>query len=81
MNLSLFFETIPIRTRGPGLHTCAQAAFIWAPGMVRRHPEMTDNELLACDVALGHLDEQAAENSLPARRMPVAELARFCGFD
>lgn len=81
MDLGMFIENILLSARGQGLHTCAQAAFIWAHGIVRRHLDLSDNEILACGIALGHLDEKAPENSLYTDRLPVSEIAKFYGFD
>lgn len=80
MDLGMFIENILIGARGQGLHTCAQAAFAWYHKVVRAHLPLSENELLACGISLGHEDPAAPENAFITTREPVESFTHFAGF-
>jgi nitroreductase len=80
MDLGMFIENILVAARGRGLDTCAQAAFAWFHRIVREHVPMSEHELLACGIALGHADPAAPENAYVTTREPVSAFATFHGF-
>ncbi|MBL8382484.1 MAG: nitroreductase [Burkholderiales bacterium] len=81
MDTGMFLQNILVAARGQGLATCAQAAFAWFHGIVRRHLPLTEHELLVCAVALGHEDPAAPENAFATEREPVEAFTTFHGFD
>jgi hypothetical protein len=49
--------------------------------VIERELSLPDSESLICAMSLGYADPDAPENRLVAGRAPVAEFARFAGFD
>lgn len=81
MDLGMFVQNIMVAARAQGLHTCAQAAFAWFHDVVRRHLPLSEHEILACGIALGHEDVTAPENAFITERARPEEFAHFAGFD
>ena len=46
-------------------------------GAVRSFVGAPDNEMLFCGMAIGHVDETAAINTLVSERMPLEMWAKF----
>lgn len=80
MDVGMFLQNIMVAARAQGLHTCAQAAFAWFHGVVRRHLPLDDSEILLCGVALGHEDTAAPENAFITERAAPEEFSSFHGF-
>ena len=70
-----------VAARAQGLHTCAQAAFAWFHKVARAQLPISDHEILACGIALGHEDLSAPENAFITERGEVETFASFHGFD
>ncbi|EWY41006.1 P-nitrobenzoate reductase NfnB [Skermanella stibiiresistens SB22] len=80
LDLGMFMQNVMVVARGVGLDTCPQAAFIKFHGIIRRHLDIPEGEILVSGMALGHADPDAPENKLETDRAPPAEFARFHGF-
>lgn len=80
MDLGMFIQNIMVAARAQGLHTCAQAAFAWFHKVVREHLPLSEHEILACGIALGHEDTAAPENAFITERAQPPEFAHFAGF-
>jgi nitroreductase len=81
MDLGMFIQNIMVAARAQGLHTCAQAAFAWYHKVARAQLPISDHEILACGIALGHEDPSAPENAFSTERADVEAFASFHGFD
>ena len=81
MDLGMFIQNILVAARAQGLHTCAQAALAWYHKVARAQLPISDHEILACGIALGHEDLSAPENAFITERTDVETLASFHGFD
>jgi len=81
MDLGMFIQNILVAARAQGLHTCAQAAFAWFHKVARAQLPISDHEILACGIALGHEDLSAPENAFITERTDVEAFASFHGFD
>ena len=58
----------------------AQAAFAWFHKIVREQLPLSEHEILACGIALGHEDPAAPENAFITERAQPDEFAHFAGF-
>jgi len=81
MDLGMFIQNVLVAARGQGLDTCAQAAFAWFHEIVRAHLPLSEHEVLACGIALGHADPAAPENAFTTTREPARAFTTFAGFD
>ncbi|MEX2642864.1 MAG: nitroreductase [Acetobacterales bacterium] len=81
VDFGMFLQTLMLAARGEGLHTCPQAAWRNFPDLLRDELGIPGDETVVCGLSLGWLDEEAPENALRTGRAPVAEFARFLGFD
>lgn len=81
VDTALFIQNVMVAARGFGLHTCPQAAWPHYHRIVRKHLPIPDGEIMVCGMSLGYEDTDAIENSLRSEREPVADFARFSGFD
>ncbi len=80
LDLGMFMQNVMIVARGFGLDTCPQAAFCYRHAIVRRHLGLSDDEIVASGMALGHADWSAPENGFVTDREPAAGFTRFTGF-
>ena len=81
MDLGMFIQNIMVAARAQGLHTCAQAAFAWFHKVVRDQLPLSEHEILACGIALGHEDPAAPENAFNTERAEPEVFAHFAGFE
>lgn len=81
MDLGMFIQNIMVAARAQGLHTCAQAAFAWFHKVVRDQLPLSEHEILACGIALGHEDPTAPENAFITERAEPEVFAHFSGFE
>ncbi len=72
-----FLHSILLAARGFGLHTCPQQAFTKYNRLIRAELGIPDSEMIACGLALGHIDPDAPENRLVSEREPVSSFATF----
>ena len=77
----MFLQNVMVAARARGLDTCPQAAFTKYHRVIACELDLPANEMVVCGMALGHADPDAPENALVTERAPVAEFARFIGFD
>lgn len=77
LDLGMFIEGVMLAARAYELHTIPQAAHNPFHRIVRRHVGIPDNQILACAMALGVIDESARENALKTSRETVSAFARF----
>lgn len=77
LDLGMFIQNIMIAARGHGLHTCPQAAFAEFHTVIREQLDISQEEVVVCGMALGHIDPDAIENTLVTERAPLSEFARF----
>jgi nitroreductase len=80
LDYGMFLQNITIAARGHGLHTCPQAIFSEYPRTIRKLLGLSDEEVIVCGMALGHIDPTAPENTLITDREPVEGFATFAGF-
>lgn len=81
LDYGMFIGNVMTAARGFGLHSCPQAAWPRFHKIVRKHLDVPETEALVCGMSLGYEDTSAIENSLRTERAPVAEFARFSGFN
>lgn len=79
-DLGMFIQSIMLLAREEGLHSCAQESWSTWNRTVMDVLEIPNNEMVFCGLALGHLDEDAAINSLVTDREPLDVYASFHGF-
>ncbi len=72
-----FLMSILLAARGFGLHTCPQQAFTKFNRLIRAELGISDSEVIACGLAIGHEDPEAPENRLVTEREPVSSFATF----
>jgi nitroreductase len=77
IDLGMFIQSVMISTRGHGLHSCAQAAFMDYHTIVRRELGIPDLEIVVCGLSLGREDTAKPENGLRLTREPVSAFTRF----
>jgi nitroreductase len=80
LDLGIFLGTIMIAARGHGLHTCPQAAFADFHSIIRPLLNIPENEVIICEMALGHIDPAAPVNGLKTERADLNAFATFDGF-
>ena len=81
LDYGMFLQNVMVAARARGLDTCPQAAFTKYHRVIACELDLPANEMVVCGMALGHADPDAPENALVTERAPVAEFARFIGFD
>lgn len=81
LDYGCFLQNIMVAARQFGLHTCPQAAWAAFPTVVRRELDLPDDQVVVSGIALGHEDPTAPENRLRSGRAPLADWARFDGWD
>lgn len=64
-----------------GLGAVINGQGIMQSPVVREHAQIPDDQVILTCVALGWPNEDFAANSVVSRRSPVADVARFVGFD
>lgn len=79
LDLGIFLSHLMLAARGFGLSTCPQAFFAEVGNAVRESLPLPPGQILACGVALGIADEDAAVNTLVTEREPVAGFTTFHG--
>lgn len=77
LDLGMFIQNIMVAARGQGLHTCAQAAFANYQTILRKHLDISDDEVLVCGMSLGYGDMQAPENVWRTERESVEAFTRW----
>ena len=77
LDYGMFLQNVMVASRARGLDTCPQAAFIGFHRIIEAHLQLPATEMVVCGMALGHADEQAAENRLVTEREPVSGFTRF----
>jgi nitroreductase len=81
VDAGLFLQALMLAAREAGLDTCPQASFITFHSVVRRHLDISDDEIVVCGVALGHADREHPLDDLTTPREHVARFATFLGED
>ncbi len=81
LDYGMFLENVMLAARGKGLDTCPQAAIASAHRILRAELAIPESEQIVCGMALGYAHPDAIENNLVTAREPVANFARFLGFD
>jgi nitroreductase len=76
-DLGMFLQTFMLLAVERGLGTCAQEYWAVRHGAVRSFVGAPENEMLFCGMAIGHVDESAAINTLVSERMPLEMWANF----
>ncbi len=79
LDLGIFLGAVMIAARGRGLDTCPQAAFADFHRIIRPLLDIPENEIIVCGMALGHIDPDAAVNTLVTERAPSRDFATFQG--
>lgn len=79
-DVGLYMQTVMLATRGEGLHTCPQAAWIIFQEPVFRHLNIPDDQVLVSGMAMGYADTSAIENTLVSEREDVANVVHYYGF-
>jgi nitroreductase len=74
-------ENIMLLAVNYGLGTVAQAAAVAYPDIIRRVLGIPEDKLIALGIAIGYPDKKAAINEERRPREPLANVARFYGFD
>jgi nitroreductase len=77
LDYGMFLQNVMTASRGRGLDTCPQAAFIGFHKIIKEQLHLPDSEMVVCGMSLGHADESAVENTLVTEREPVSTFARF----
>jgi LAO/AO transport system ATPase len=81
LDYGMFLQNVMVAARARGLDTCPQASFLKFHRIIARELALPDGEMVVCAMSLGHADPDAPENRLVTDRAPVAQFARFVGFD
>jgi nitroreductase len=81
LDYGMFLQNVMVAARARGLDTCPQVSFLKYHRVVERELSLPAGESLICAMSLGYADPDAPENRLVTERAPVAEFARFAGFD
>jgi nitroreductase len=76
-DLGMFLQTFMLLAVEAGLGTCAQEYWSLFHELVTGFVEAPEGEMLFCGMAIGHVDAEAAVNTLSSERMPVEQWARF----
>jgi nitroreductase len=76
-DLGMFLQTFMLLAVERGLGTCAQEYWAVRHSAVRSFVGAPENEMLFCGMAIGHVDESAAINTLVSERMPLDMWAKF----
>ena len=77
----MYIQTIMLASRGFGLDTCPQAAWISFQEPVFKHLGIPSDQMLVSGMSLGYADQEAIENTLVSEREDIANVAHFCGFE
>lgn len=80
LDYGMFLQNIMIAARARGLDTCPQAAFAQYHKIIRKHLNISDDQIVICGMSLGFIDSTAEENQLQTEREPVAGFVRFHDF-
>lgn len=73
LDLGMFMQNVMVVSRGYGLETCPQAAWIYYGPSVHAVLGIPDGEILVSGMALGYADWSAALNALQTERVPASE--------
>jgi len=76
-----YLQTIAIFSRGFGLHTCPQQAWVSFHRTVRAFLGLPDNLMVYSGLALGYEDSEAPINAWRSPREPLDVFASFEGFE
>lgn len=79
-DVGMYIQTIMLATRGFGLETCPQAAWIPYQEVVLRHLGVPEDQVLVSGMSLGYPDPDAIENTLVSDREVLENVAHFRGF-
>ncbi len=73
----MFLQTLMLLLREAGLDSCPQEAWSAHHATVRAFLELPEEQILFTGMAIGFRDPEAALNSFPVDRAPLAEWASF----
>lgn len=73
----MFLQTFMLLAVERGLGTCPQEYWSIRHKAISTFVGAPENEMLFCGVAIGHVDEDAAINTLRTERMPVDQWTKF----
>lgn len=79
-DLGLFSQSVMLAASAFGLGTCALAAVVTYPAILREILGIPDGKKIVCGMALGYPDWNHPANKLVSVREPVASFTRWCGF-
>lgn len=80
LDLGLFCENLMLAAAGFGLGTCALAAGVLYPAVLRSLLGIPEAKQIVFSMAIGYPDWQHPVNKLTSQRDPVASFTRWCGF-
>jgi nitroreductase len=80
LDLGMYLHGVMLAAVGHGLATCAQQAFARYHKIIRRHLDISDDEIVVCGMSIGHPDADEPANRLATAREPVSQFARLTGF-
>jgi nitroreductase len=76
----MFIQSVVLVAEEMGLGSCVQEAWAKVRDTLRRHFELSSDEVIYCGMALGYADRSAAINTVRSAREPVEDFALFLGF-
>ena len=80
-DVGMWLQTIMLLLRGEGLDSCPQEFMGMYGRSIKQQLELSDDTMLFCGLAIGWRDTEAKVNQFERERVPLAEQARFLGFD
>jgi len=80
LDCGMFIQNIMISSRGFGLETCPQAAWVYHHELVRKVLPIPESEILICGLAIGYEDKNEVANTFRPGRQKVNEFTKFLGF-
>lgn len=80
-DVGMWLQTIMLLLRGEGLDSCPQEFMGMYGRSIKQQLELSDDTMLFCGIAIGWRDTEAKVNQFERERVPLAEQARFLGFD
>ena len=78
MDLGLFIQTLMLLFEERGIATCAQGYWTGLHQTLARQIQPPEELMLACGMAVGYADTDAAINSLRSERQSLDEFVFFC---
>jgi nitroreductase len=77
VDYGMFLQNLMVGARGPGLHTCPQAAWNGFASIILPHVGAGADEMLVCGMALGYADETALVNTFRTPRVSPREFTTW----